>query len=186
MIHRILFILIQLQFPLWDWDTTIQDARFIEIMIKACNSKHGIEVGTYRGHGTGYMARGFQYTNGHLWTYEIEEKYVEIAKKHLNDIGLSEYVTFVVGDAVDTLKQHSGAVDFVFIDAEKKEYLSYLKSMEPNLKTGCAIVADNAIRKADEMQDFLSYVKNSPLYNVVVITASDLKKDGLLLAIKEK
>ena len=49
---------------------------------------------------------------------------------------------------------------------------------------GAVVVADNVIRSANAMQDFLDYVQNSPDYNTVIIRASMEKNDGMSISYK--
>jgi predicted O-methyltransferase YrrM len=53
----------------------------------------------------------------------------------------------------------------VFIDAEKSEYIDYLRLVEDKLHKGSIIVADNAGIFVDEMKDYLEYVRNSGKYS---------------------
>ena len=74
-----------------------------------------------------------------------------------------------------------GTFDFVFLDALKPDYLKYLKALEPKLKPGATLVADNVIDYAKQMPDFLEYIQSSPLYDTVIIRASLQKNDGASL-----
>jgi len=49
--------------------------------------------------------------------------------------------------------------DFVFLDAEKKEYLQYLKSI--NLAEGAIITAHNVVTHKNKMKDYLEFVKKN-------------------------
>jgi predicted O-methyltransferase YrrM len=51
---------------------------------------------------------------------------------------------------------------------------------------GSVIVADNVIRSAAAMQDFLKMMRTSPNYHMVIIRASDLKNDGMAVIYKVK
>ncbi len=70
----------------------------------------------------------------------------------------------VVGDAIKIIPTLKDCFDAVFIDAVKTEYYEYLKLVEPNLHTGSVVVADNAGIFADQMRDYLDYVRNSGCY----------------------
>jgi predicted O-methyltransferase YrrM len=58
--------------------------------------------------------------------------------------------------------------------------------MEPKLKPGSVIVADNVIRSERAMKDFLDYVQTSPDYDTVIIRASMEKNDGISVSYKIK
>lgn len=57
--------------------------------------------------------------------------------------------------------------DFIFLDAEKNQYLLYLKLLEENnlLEKKVTIVADNVLIYKNEMRDYLEYVRNSGKFN---------------------
>lgn len=57
-----------------------------------------------------------------------------------------------------------GPFDFLFIDAEKTEYMQYLKFAEPLLHKRTVVFADNAGVFAAQMQDYLHYVRYSGNY----------------------
>ena len=49
---------------------------------------------------------------------------------------------------------------------------------------GAVVVADNVIVSAKAMSDFLNYVQASPVYETVIIRASDEKGDGMSISYK--
>ncbi len=164
--------------------TTPGDAMLLRILVQSRNAQRGVEVGTERGFGAINMGIGFERTGGHLYTLEINPRRAAEARENLKKVGLEKVVTVVEGDALETLPKLEGEFDFVFIDAAKSQYFQYLKLLEPKLKPGAVVVADNVIRFAEPMRDFLDYVQNSPDYESVVIRASLEKHDGMLVAYK--
>jgi predicted O-methyltransferase YrrM len=111
---------------------------------------------------------------------------VKACRENLKKVGLEKTVTCIEGDALKTLPTLEGKFDFVFIDAVKRDYLKYFKIIEPKLKPGAVIVADNVIRSARAMRDFLDYIQESPKYDTVIIRASMEKKDGMSVSYKIK
>jgi predicted O-methyltransferase YrrM len=95
-------------------------------------------------------------------------------------------VTVIEGDALKVLPGLEGEFDFVFIDAVKSDYLRYLKALEPRLKPGALVVADNVIRSAGQMRDYLEYVQDDSRYETVILRASDEKGDGLAVSYKRR
>jgi predicted O-methyltransferase YrrM len=53
----------------------------------------------------------------------------------------------------------------VFIDAEKNEYMDYLRLVEGKLMKDSVVVADNVKSASTEMQDYLDHVRNSGIYS---------------------
>ena len=167
-------------------DTTIGDAMMLRILVESGRCKRGVEVGSYKGFGAINMGIGFERTGGHLYTLEIDPRRVKDCRENLEKVGLEKTVTCVEGDALKTLPTLQGEFDFVFLDAVKRDYLKYLKLIEPKLKPGAIIVADNVIRSAGAMRDFLDYIQESPNYDTVIILASMEKRDGMSISYKVK
>ncbi len=167
-------------------NTTEGDAMMLRILVESMKAKRGIEVGSATGFGAVNMGIAFERTGGHLYTLEIDPRMVKTSRDNLKKVGLEKTVTCIEGDALRTLPTLEGKFDFVFIDALKRDYFKYLKLIEPKLKPGAVIVADNVIRSAGAMKDFLDYIQESPDYDTVIIRASMEKDDGMSVSYKIK
>ena len=74
--------------------------------------------------------------------------------KKTSDGKINSSIHFVVGDAKQSLRDFlqvhgAGTVDFVFIDANKADYPSYLEFASSLLKPGGCLVADNCFLRGD-------------------------------------
>ena len=167
-------------------NTTEGDAMMLRILVESARAKRGIEVGSATGFGAVNMGIAFERTGGHLYTLEINPRMVKECRENLKKVGLENIVTCIEGDALKTLPGLEGEFDFVFIDAVKRDYLKYLKLIEPKLKPGAVIVGDNVIRSAGAMKDFLDYIQENPNYDTVIIRASMEKNDGMSVSYKIK
>jgi len=167
-------------------NTTPGDAMMLRILVESSGAKRGVEVGAASGYGAINMGVAFERTGGHLWTHEIDPKWVKQTRENLEKVGLENVVTVVEGDALKTLPNLEGPIDFVFIDALKQDYFKYFKILEPKLTKGAVVVADNVIQSARAMKDFLDYVQTSPDYDTVIIRASMEKNDGMSISYKIK
>jgi caffeoyl-CoA O-methyltransferase len=167
-------------------NTAPEDAMMLRILVESSGAKRGVEVGAASGFGAINMGIAFERTGGHLWTHDINPKAVQETQENLKKVGLENVVTCVEGDALQTLQNVEGPIDFVFIDALKRDYFKYLKILEPKLKAGAIVVADNVIVSARDMKDYLDYMQRSPNYDTVIIRASLEKKDGMSISYKIK
>jgi len=167
-------------------NTTPGDARLLRILIESSGAKRGVEVGTATGYGALHMGWGFERTGGHLITIDIDPKMVEAARENIKTMRLEDSVTVVQGDALKVLPKLEGQFDFLFLDAVKRDYLRYFKAIEPKLVPGAVIVADNVIRFRNQMLDFLQTIEDDPNYLMVVVRASELKRDGMAVIYKLK
>lgn len=165
-------------------NTTPGDAMMLRILVESRVAKRGVEVGVASGFGAINMGMGFERTGGHLYSLEINPQAVAEARRNLERVGLEKTVTVVEGDALKTLPNLDGEFDFLFLDALKRDYLKYLKLIEPKLKPGAVVVADNVIVSEKQMPDFLNYIQTSPNYDTVIIRASMEKNDGMSVSYK--
>ena len=167
-------------------NTTPGDAMMLRILIESSGAKRGVEVGAASGYGAINMGIGFERTGGHLYSLEIDPKWISQTRANVKKMGLEDSVTCIEGDALKTLHEIEGPVDFIFIDAVKSDYMKYLKIIEPKLAPGAVVVGDNVIRSARAMKDFLDYIQNSPDYDTVIIRASEEKRDGMSISYKNR
>jgi predicted O-methyltransferase YrrM len=165
-------------------NTTVGDAQFLRILVASAGCKRGVEVGSATGYGAINMGLAFERSGGHLFTLDIDPAMIKTTRDNIAKMGLKKTVTAIEGDALKSLAELTGEFDFIFIDALKQDYLKYLKLIEPKLKIGAVVVADNVIRSEKQMKDYLEYVQTSPNYDTVIIRASMEKNDGMTVSCK--
>jgi predicted O-methyltransferase YrrM len=167
-------------------NTTPGDARFLRLMILSSGAKHGVEIGSASGYGAIHMGLALEENRGHLYTMDIDPGMIKKCQKNILEMKLENVVTCLEGDALKIIPTLDDGVDFVFIDAAKSEYFDYFKLLEPKMKKGTMIVADNVIKFSLAMSDFLIYIRDDPKYDVVFIRASLEKNDGLAVIHKRE
>ena len=153
----------------------------MESLIKKHQPQRVLEIGTLVGYSAILMARNLK--EGKITCLEISPQNAQEAQSNINEAGFLDKVKIVVGDALRRIPGLQEKFDFIFIDAEKKEYLAYLQALEKNgnLKKGSVILADNAKIFANEMKDYLHYVRTSPQYKS---SYHDFVDDGMELSIR--
>jgi predicted O-methyltransferase YrrM len=136
-----------------------------------------VEIGTLVGYSAIRMGRLIG--PGRITCLEVDEKIARVARENISRAGLEGVIDVRVGDARVLLPKLTGPFDMVFIDAEKDQYLAYLRLAEPNIKKGGVVLADNVKRFASEMQDYLGYVRGSGKYeSTYVESESSFDPDG--------
>jgi len=136
-------------------------------VIKRLLAKHaptrGIEVGSLVGYSAilvaGNMPRG-----GKLTCVENNPYLARFCQSNAEHAGLKGRVKVVVGDALRVLPFLRGPVDFMLLDAQKEDYLDYLKSVEPRLVKGALIIADNTGIYRRDVKPYLDHVRESGRY----------------------
>lgn len=132
--------------------------RFLYQCVRARGASRIVEFGTSMGVSTIYLATALRdMGGGHLIGTELEPAKAERARGNLDAAGLADLVDIRVGDARETLVDVGGEVDLVLLDGAFSLYLPVLKLLEPYLKPGALILAENAF---DHGNEYLDYVRD--------------------------
>jgi predicted O-methyltransferase YrrM len=132
--------------------------RFCYMCARACKAWRIVEFGTSMGVSTIYLAAALRDNGGgKLISTELEPTKAARARENLKAAGLDDLVEIRVGDALETLKQIDGDLDLVMLDGAFSLYLNVLKLLEPHLKTGALIIAENAFEQAS---GYIQYVRD--------------------------
>jgi caffeoyl-CoA O-methyltransferase len=122
-------------------------AAFMTIVVEAIGARTALEVGTFLGYGAIAIARGLS-DQGRLVCCELEEKYADRAREHLEKAGQAAKVDFRIGPALESLRamDPTEQFDFAFIDADKTEYIEYFEETILRLRPNGVIMLDNTLR----------------------------------------
>jgi caffeoyl-CoA O-methyltransferase len=121
------------------------DARHLEILARACQARHAVEIGTLGGYSGVALLRGMV-PGGVLDTVELEPMHAKVARESFRKSGFSARVHVHVGRAQKILPRlvRRGPFDLCFIDADKEGYPAYLDWAAQNLRPAGLVVLDNA------------------------------------------
>jgi len=117
-----------------------------------------VEFGTSFGLSTIYLAAALRDNGGgKVVTTEFEPEKTEQARQNIASAGLSDYVDFRIGDALESLANFPDTIDMLFLDGAKDLYIRILHLLEPRFRPGTIIASDNTDH--EEMADFLTYIR---------------------------
>lgn len=165
--------------------------RLLKILVSMTEANLAIELGTLAGYSAIWIARGLA-EHGRLITIEYNDKHADFAQGEFERAGVADKVEIVRGAALDVLPQIADeigerSVDFSFIDAIKSEYVAYFELLEPLMKTGSLLVADNVyatgagwIDEGHGTDEFNRLVAGHPDYDAVATPM----REGVLIARK--
>jgi caffeoyl-CoA O-methyltransferase len=160
------------------------EGRFLELLVHGLQARRVLELGTYSGYGTLSMAAALP-PDGHIDTCEVDETHAEVARRYLAEAGYADRVTVHLGPALDTIERLEGEFGFVFIDADKENYVNYYEAVLPRLSGHGLIAADNTLwsgrvldeKDADEstraIQEFNDHVAGDSRVVAVVLSVRD-------------
>jgi caffeoyl-CoA O-methyltransferase len=154
------------------------DGRLLRIMAQSIGARNVVEVGTSTGISGIWIGLGLKETGGKLVTYEIDPGRAEVARQNFQRAGLSDRITVVEGDAHQKLKELTGTVDMVFLDADKEGYIDYLNILKPLLRPGALILAHN-INPRQAHPPFMEAITTDPNLETVV-------RGGMSISIKKR
>ncbi len=154
------------------------DGRLLRIMAQSIGAKHVVELGTSTGISGIWLGLALRETGGKLTTYEIDAQRTATARENFKRAGLADVITVVEGDAHEEVTKLKGAIDMVFLDADKEGYIDYMNKLLPLLRPGGLILAHNINpRMADP--PFMKAITTNPDLETVV-------RGGMSITLKKK
>jgi len=128
------------------------------MLARGSGARSIVEFGTSFGISTLHLAAALRDNGGgRLITTEFEPSKVARARQHIEAGGLADLVEIREGDALKTLAADlPQAIDLVLLDGAKAIYPEVLGLLEPRLKPGAIVVADNA----DMCPEYLQRVRD--------------------------
>jgi caffeoyl-CoA O-methyltransferase len=103
-----------------------------------------LEIGTFTGYSSISMALNLQ-DGGQITSLDINEETTAVARRYAEEAGVADRIDYRVGPALEALQPLDGPYDFVFIDADKENYINYYEAVLPKLAERGFIVADNVL-----------------------------------------
>lgn len=152
-----------------------------------------VEVGTYTGYSALCLAEGLS-ENGKLLSIDVNEETSYYAQSFINQSVYKNKIKLVVADAKAVIPDISEPIDLVFIDADKKNYLSYYHLLIEKLTTGGLIIADNVLwsgkitmpvsdmdRETLALHEFNNFIQNDERVENMLLPI----RDGLMVIRKK-
>jgi caffeoyl-CoA O-methyltransferase len=103
-----------------------------------------LEIGTYTGYSALCLIKGLT-ANGFLHTIEINDEFESLASVYLAESGMQDKIVQHIGDAEEVIPQLAETFDLVFLDADKRQYVSHYNLFFPKVRIGGIIIADNTL-----------------------------------------
>jgi caffeoyl-CoA O-methyltransferase len=147
-----------------------EDGRFMRLLVATSRTKRALEIGTASGYSAIWIGLGLRETGGQLVTIEYDKTRALEAQDNIKKAGLGDIVRVISGDALAELPKLSGAFDFVFCDAWKRDYQKYFTLSFPLLNKGGLFLAHNVVNKQNEMADFLRTIRTNPAVLTTIVS----------------
>jgi predicted O-methyltransferase YrrM len=138
---------------------TPEAGRLLYTLVRASRPETVVEFGMSLGISALHLGAAVRDNGtGRVVTTELSAAKVAAAGRTFAESGLDDVITVLEGDALQTLHLLDGSVDFVLLDGWKELYVPVLELLEPRLRAGALVVADNT--SMPELAPYLDHVRN--------------------------
>lgn len=126
-----------------------EQGQFMSLLIRLLGATRAIEIGTFTGYSSICVASAMP-EEGRLVCCDISPQWTQVAEKYWALAGLEHKIDLFSQPAQQTLQQllddgAAGTFDFVFIDADKQNYILYYEMALQLLRNGGLIAVDNTL-----------------------------------------
>lgn len=130
-----------------------EQGQFMALLIELIGASRILEVGTFTGYSTLWMARALP-PGGHLMACDISREWTDIGASFWKQAGVLDRIDLRIGPALETLDDllndgKSDNFDLAFIDADKENYLNYYERCLRLVRPGGLILFDNVLWDGD-------------------------------------
>ncbi|MCB9209102.1 MAG: O-methyltransferase [Ignavibacteriales bacterium] len=171
-------------------------AEFLEVLLTIYEPKTFLEIGTAIGYSTIRVAKILKNSN-YIHTIEFSEDNFKLANQYIAKANLTDKIVIFRGNALQIIPDLKDVYDFIFLDADKEDYLALFNLAIKKLKSGGVILVDNLLwkgfaasteipekyKKSTELiKEFNANFMNTPSLKSIILPIGD----GLGVGIKTK
>ena len=166
--------------------------RFLSMLSHLVQPKVIVEIGTFTGYSALCLAEGLA-KGGMVHTIDIDPWLPEMVDRYIQKAGMQDRITMHHAPALEVIPTLPVPFDLVFIDADKQNYVNYLKAVVDKVRPGGLIIADNVLwsgkvlkpeaEQSDQtkaLREYARLVNEDPRLAPILVPL----RDGLLVARK--
>ncbi|SOD99149.1 class I SAM-dependent methyltransferase [Spirosoma fluviale] len=171
--------------------------QFLYFLLQMMQAKRTIEIGTFAGYFTLWTALALP-EQGRIIACDVEPNWPDVGRKYWKKAYVDHKIDLRIAPALQTLQElieqkHFNLYDFIFIDADKDNYVNYYNLALQLLRPGGLIAIDNTlwngtvINPAVQSSDVLTirnlneHLRNDDRIHLSMLTIGD----GLTLVVKK-
>jgi O-methyltransferase len=135
--------------PDGEWQTAPEQGPVLDLLLRLLNARRVLEVGTFTGYGTLWMALALP-PDGKVLTCDVSEDFAAVGRPYWQEAGVDGRIEFHHGPALATLDafvagESGGSFDFAFIDADKENCVRYYEQCLALVRPGGIVAVDNTL-----------------------------------------
>lgn len=133
--------------PLVSMQIAPEQGAFMQLLVGLMGARKCIEIGTF----TGYSALATALAlpdDGRLICCDVSEEWTAIGRQYWVKAAVDHKIDLRIAPALETLNglgDQTGEFDWVFIDADKENYLNYYEKSLELVRSGGLILMDNTL-----------------------------------------
>jgi predicted O-methyltransferase YrrM len=135
--------------PDGEWQTAPEQGPVLDLLVKLIGAKQVLEVGTFTGYGTLWMALALP-AAGRVLTLDVSEEFVRVGRKYWQEAGVLGKIDSVIAPALGALDElltggAAGTFDLAYIDADKENVGGYYERCLRLVRPGGLVTIDNTL-----------------------------------------
>jgi len=122
------------------------EAQFLRTLIHTKNAKSILELGTFTGFSALCMASALP-SDGKIITVDIDQENMKVAQNYFKSSAYGYKIETMLGSAANLLPELNDKFDLIFVDADKKNYVTYYELILKHklLKNDGIMIFDNVL-----------------------------------------
>jgi predicted O-methyltransferase YrrM len=166
-----------------------EQAQFMQLLISLIQARKVLELGTFTGYSALAMALALP-DDGQLITCDISTEWTKNARSYWQQAGVDHKIQLRIAPALQSLKQliddgQSHQFDFIFIDADKTNYLNYYELALQLISPRGLIAVDNIFWDGNVILESDTSAQTREIRRLNDFIKQDNRVDVSLLAIAD-
>jgi predicted O-methyltransferase YrrM len=175
--------------PLGIMQVAPEQAQFMQLLLRILNAKQVLELGTFTGYSALAMALALP-EDGTVTTCDINTEWTDRAEPFWEASGQKHKINLRLGRAFDTLhalidEGKEASFDFIFIDADKANYLEYYELALQLVSPKGLIAIDNTLWQGELINPENTRAQTREIRRLNVHIQNDTRVDISLLPIAD-
>lgn len=175
--------------PLAVMQVAPEQAQFMQFLLRLIRAKNVLELGTFTGYSALAMALALP-KEGKLITCDINQEWTQDAPRYWQEAGVLNKIDLKLAPALQTLngllaQDPIPKFDFIFIDADKTNYLSYYEIALQLISEGGIIAIDNIFWEGLVIDPEEKGAQTREIRKLNALIKEDKRVDKILLPIAD-
>lgn len=139
-----------LRLPLGRMQITPEQGQLLAVLLQISGARSALELGTFTGYASLWMAWALQDREGQLVSCERSEQWAAQARTWWAEANLEQHISLAVRPCMDLLDEllargNAGTWDFAFVDADRRHYPQYYERLLELLRPGAMMVFNSVL-----------------------------------------